>query len=150
MARSAKSRRWREESVTESALETRAWGRKLAEKLESGDCLLLIGDLGAGKTTLVQGIAEGLGIDPQQVISPSFVLIRELDGTMPLYHVDAYRIEDPQELVEVGIQEYFEKPGVVAVEWGEKVRPLAPARAIEIRLELMEEDRRRIRCASLP
>jgi tRNA threonylcarbamoyladenosine biosynthesis protein TsaE len=137
-----------EELTTRSAEETRAWGRKLAKRLKRGDCLLLIGELGAGKTTLVQGIAEGLEVDPKEVISPTFVLIREYGGKIPLYHVDAYRIKSAAELIEVGIEEYFHGPGIVVIEWGEKVRGIAPAEAIEIQLEILEGDHRRIRLAS--
>jgi len=137
-----------EELITKSAAETRAWGRKLAGRLRRGDCLLLIGELGAGKTTLVKGIAEGLGIDPKEVISPTFVLIREYDGKIPLYHVDAYRIRCAEELLEVGLEEYFRLGGIVVIEWGEKVRGIAPADALEIHLEILEGDRRRIRLVS--
>jgi tRNA threonylcarbamoyladenosine biosynthesis protein TsaE len=134
-----------EELTTESAEETRAWGRKLAGRLQPGDCLLLIGQLGAGKTTLVQGIAEGLQINPREVISPTFVLIREYDGKIPLYHIDAYRIQNPGELIEVGIEEYFRRPGIVVIEWGEKVRAIVPSEAIEVHFEILEGDRRKIR-----
>lgn len=148
MAASKRLRRSRELSkghITESAEETRAWGRKFAGGLKSGDCLLLIGELGVGKTTLVQGLAEGLGIDPRDVISPTFVLIREHEGEVPLYHVDAYRISAPEELVEVGFLEYFGRPGITVIEWGEKVRSLAPKDALEIHLEHLGGQRRRIR-----
>lgn len=144
MARSAKSRLSPEKVVTESAEETRAWGRKLAKQLHPGDCLLLIGELGAGKTTLVQGLAEGLGLDPKDIISPTFVLIREHEGKIPLYHIDAYRIQDPKELLEVGLAEYFERPGITVIEWGEKVREVAPQDALEIQLEILEGSRHRI------
>ncbi len=144
MKGSARSRPWTE-FFTQSPEETRAWGRGLAQRLKPGDCLLLMGDLGAGKTTLVQGVAEGLGIDPRAVISPTFVLIREYDGKIPLYHVDAYRIRDPRELLEVGLEEYFQRPGIMVIEWGEKVREIAPPDAMEIQLEILEGDRRRIR-----
>jgi tRNA threonylcarbamoyladenosine biosynthesis protein TsaE len=148
MAKSARSLPLSEELTTRSAEETRAWGKELAGRLKPGDCLLLVGELGAGKTTLVQGIAEGLGIDPKEVISPTFVLIREYGGKIPLYHVDAYRIKSTAELIEVGIEEYFHGPGIVVIEWGEKVRGIAPAEAIEIQLEILEGDHRRIRLAS--
>jgi len=150
MARSEKSQRWSEELITESAEETRAWGRKLAGRLRPGDCLLLIGELGAGKTTLVQGLAEGLGINPREVISPTFVLIREYDGRIPLYHIDAYRVQSPQELLEVGIEEYFRRGGIVVIEWGEKVRAIAPSEAIKVHFEILERDRRRIRLQGKP
>jgi len=134
-----------EEIITHSAEETRAWGKKLAQKLRPRDCLLLTGELGSGKTTLVQGLAEGLGINPKEILSPTFVLIHEHGGQRPLYHMDAYRIRSPEELLEVGLAEYFEKPGITVIEWGEKLRQLVPTRAIEIHLEILSGDRRRIR-----
>lgn len=149
MARSAKSRHSPEEVVTASADETRAWGRRLAQRLHPGDCLLLIGELGAGKTTLVQGLAEGLGLDAREIISPTFVLIREHEGKIPLYHIDAYRIQDPKELLEVGLAEYLERPGITVIEWGEKLREVVAHNAIEIRLEMLEGSRRRIRLTRL-
>ena len=145
MGKSVRSRRSTEETLTQSPEETQAWGEELAHGLRSGDCLLLSGELGAGKTTLVQGIARGLGIDPKEIISPTFVLIREHNGRIPLYHIDAYRITDPKELLEVGLLEYFEKPGLTIIEWGEKVRALAPVDALEIHLEISQGDERRIR-----
>lgn len=135
------------EFITESAEETRARARQLAKELKSGDVLLLIGELGAGKTTFVQGLAEGLGLDPKQVSSPTFVLIQEYsgEGATPLHHVDAYRVQDARELLEVGLEEYFERPGITVIEWGDKVRELVPPNAIEIHFEIFEGDRRRIR-----
>lgn len=145
MGKSARSRRSTEEFITHNPEETQAWGEKLAHQLHTGDCLLLTGQLGAGKTTLVQGIARGLEIDPKEILSPTFVLIREHAGKTPLYHIDAYRITNPKELLEVGLLEYFEKPGITIIEWGEKIRALAPADAIEIHLEILQGDDRRIR-----
>ena len=135
------------ECLTESAEETRALARRLAQTLKPGDVVLLMGELGAGKTTFVQGLAEGLGLDPKRVTSPTFVLIQEYtrEGGMPLYHVDAYRVRDPRELLEVGLEEYFERPGVTVIEWGDKVRELVPPDAIEVHFEVLEGDRRRIR-----
>ncbi len=120
--------------------------RRLAQTLQPGDILLLIGELGAGKTTFVQGLAEGLGIDPKLISSPTFVLIQEYEGgKLPLYHVDAYRIRDPRELSEVGLEEYFERGGVVVIEWGDKLRELVPSQAIEVHFEIVDEYRRKIR-----
>ncbi len=137
-----------EEHVTEGPEGTRALARRLARTLKPGDVLLLIGDLGAGKTTFVRGLAEGLGVEPELVSSPTFVLIQEYEGgRLPLYHVDAYRVRDPRELLEVGLEECFERGGVVAIEWGEKLEGLVPpsSRVLEIRFELLDERRRRVR-----
>ena len=120
--------------------------QRLAQTLQPGDILLLIGELGAGKTTFVQGLAEGLGIDPKLISSPTFVLIQEYEGgKLPLYHVDAYRIRDPRELSEVGLEEYFERGGVVVIEWGDKLKELVPSQAIEVHFEIVDEYRRKIR-----
>lgn len=147
MTTSERSRPSESELITQSAEETRALARRLARQLRSGEVILLVGELGAGKTTFVQGLAEGLGLDPHQVSSPTFVLIQEYEreGALPLYHVDAYRVRDPRELLEVGLEEYFERHGITVIEWGDKVRELVPPEAIEIHFEVLEGDRRRIR-----
>ena len=151
MTKSERSRPSELECITRSAEETRALARRLARQLRPGDVVLLVGELGAGKTTFVRGLAEGLGLDPGWVSSPTFVLIQEYEreGAPPLYHVDAYRVRDPRELVEVGLEEYFERPGITVIEWGDKVRELVPPGAIEVHFEVLEGDRRRIRVQRL-
>lgn len=133
------------EYISKSAEETRRIGQELAQRLKPGDCLVLIGELGAGKTTLVQGIAKGLGLK-ESVISPSFVLVREYKGRLPLYHVDAYRVRRPQELLEIGLDDYVLSEGIVAIEWGDKVRNILPG-CIEITIEIVAEGQRRIKMA---
>lgn len=130
--------------LSNSLEQTHAWGRKLGRRLTPGACVLLIGDLGAGKTTLARGIAEGLDIKPAEIHSPTFVLIHEHEGRLPLYHVDAYRVSNPDELIEVGFLEYVNGDGVTVIEWGDRVRELAPDDAWEIHLSHVDEDRRRI------
>lgn len=103
---------------------------------------MLIGELGAGKTTLLQGIAKGLGIR-ESVISPSFILVREYLGRIPFYHFDAYRIRGPHELIEIGLEEYILSEGIVAIEWGEKVKNLLPG-FVEITIEIVAEGHRKI------
>ncbi|MBI1729635.1 tRNA (adenosine(37)-N6)-threonylcarbamoyltransferase complex ATPase subunit type 1 TsaE [Candidatus Acetothermia bacterium] len=133
-----------EEFISNSSEETRAWGKKLAQRLGDWACILLVGNLGAGKTTLVKGIAEELGIDPNAVTSPTFVLIREHYGRIRLIHADAYRAASTKEFIEVGLAEYLEQPGIVVIEWGEKLAELVPAHAIWIRIEILDGTRRRI------
>jgi len=152
MAKSERSprstERVEEEHVTEGPEGTRALARRLAQTLKPGDVLLLVGELGAGKTTFVRGLAEGLGVEPKLVSSPTFVLIQEYEGgRLPLYHIDAYRVQDPHELLEVGLEECFERGGVVVIEWGERLRGLVPpsSRVLEVRFELLDEHRRRVR-----
>jgi tRNA threonylcarbamoyladenosine biosynthesis protein TsaE len=107
--------------TTHSEDDTAALGRELAATLSAGDVLLLYGDLGAGKTAFVRGLAEGLGVDRGEVSSPTFTLIQEYrGGRLPLFHVDLYRIEDPREFDELGLDEIAED-GVLAIEWAEKL-----------------------------
>lgn len=104
-----------------SEVETRKIGEKLVCSLTLPALVLLQGELGAGKTVFVKGMAQGLGIDPEEVRSPTFALIHEyLQGRVPLYHMDFYRLERWEEVVHLGFEEYLDKEGVVVVEWGDK------------------------------
>ncbi len=105
--------------LSRSEEETREIGRRISSYLREGDILLIRGELGAGKTRLVQGIATGLGIS-EHIISPTYTLIREYRGRLPLYHVDLYRLEE-KDLPSLGLEEYLEDDGVICVEWGEKL-----------------------------
>lgn len=145
---SRKSKRYIEDIITSSPSETVSLGERLSAQLDPGMTILLIGDLGAGKTTFVKGIARGLNIDPDEVISPTFVLLREHTGKIPLYHADAYRTEDSGELIEFGGAEYFNSDGIFVVEWGERWENLAPQDAIRIEIELLEGDRRKFKISS--
>jgi tRNA threonylcarbamoyladenosine biosynthesis protein TsaE len=122
------SRATREPSYTlrsESAARTRVLGEKLGALLRPGDMLLLTGELGAGKTTLTQGIGVGLGV--QAVInSPTFTLLKEYEGRLPLHHFDLYRLDSPDELYALGFDEYFQADGVSVVEWAERGEPDQP------------------------
>ena len=129
--------------MTGSADETRAVGEALGRALLGGEIVLLIGQLGAGKTTLTQGLAVGLGIDGYTK-SPSFVLMNEYRGRVPLYHLDLFRIETPEEVWDLGIEEYIGGAGVVAVEWADRARAAFPEEAVEVEIEVTGEDRRRI------
>lgn len=122
-------RRWR----TRSAAETRELGRKLAPELAPDGVLLLSGELGSGKTVLAQGIGEGLGIDPREVQSPTFTLIREHRGRGGrLVHVDLYRL-DPAEAAALGLDELLAGPGVKVVEWAERLPfPVPGARRLRL------------------
>src|SRR2546425_7132359 len=129
--------------LTRSEEETIALGESLARELPSRAVVLLIGDLGAGKTTLAKGIVKGLGAgEPDDVSSPTFTLIHEY-GTR-VYHIDLYRLDRAAEAAALGIEELFDKEAVVLIEWGERFPELWPAEHIEIRLEQGEGDDRRI------
>lgn len=119
---------------------TRALGQRLGRQLEPGDVLLLEGDLGAGKTTLVQGLAAGLGI-AEPAVSPTFALLHELAGPVPLRHLDLYRLS-PGDLVHLGAEEWFEPDAVVAIEWADRLGPYRPREFLEIALETEGQGRR--------
>jgi tRNA threonylcarbamoyladenosine biosynthesis protein TsaE len=107
--------------ATASESETTAVGRELAGTLRAGDVVLLYGDLGAGKTAFVKGLAEGLGVPPEEVSSPTFTLVQEYrGGRVTLYHVDLYRLDDPREIGDLGLDEIADG-GVLAIEWAEKL-----------------------------
>ena len=116
------------ELIIKNENETREFGLKLAEELEAGDVLALIGDLGTGKTALTGYIAQGLGIS-DNIISPTFTIVREYtDGRLPLYHFDVYRLADSEEMFDIGAEEYFyEKGGVCVIEWADIVEDILPA-----------------------
>jgi len=121
--------------TTHAEKETADAGRQLARTLGSGSIVLVSGELGAGKTAFVRGIAEGLGIDPTQVTSPTFALVQEYrGGRLPLYHVDLYRLE-PAEADDLGLDEMTLAGGVTAIEWSERL-PRAFEGAIAVRIEL--------------
>ncbi len=113
------------ELVSHSPEETQKLGRRLGEIAQPGDVFLLVGDLGSGKTCLTQGIAWGLGIK-EYALSPSFVIIRELYGRLPLYHIDLYRLDRIEESMDLGLDDYLYGRGVCVVEWAEKALSLMP------------------------
>ena len=118
---------------TRNPQETQAFGAALAQRLTVGDVLCFYGDLGAGKTTCIQGICRGLGVT-QAITSPTFTLINEYRGNWPVYHFDFYRIADETEAVELGLSEYFYDDGVCLLEWPERIQSLLPTRRWEIRM----------------
>jgi len=129
---------------TSSEAETIALGRRIAAELPRKAVVLLIGNLGAGKTTLAKGIAEGLGAAAgDEVSSPTFTLIHEY-GEGRLYHVDLYRLEEPREVETLGLDELFDREAVVLIEWGERFPQLLPAERVEIRLRAVEDEEREI------
>jgi tRNA threonylcarbamoyladenosine biosynthesis protein TsaE len=111
-------------------------GTLLAEALPPSATIALCGTLGAGKTRLVQAVAEALGVPEGEVVSPTFVLLKEYAGRRPVYHFDAYRIRDDDEFLELGPDEYFESGGIVFVEWAERVRGCLPREYLRIDIEV--------------
>ena len=129
---------------THSEEETIALGRKIAQELPRRCVVLLIGNLGAGKTTLAKGILSGLGAaDPEEVTSPTFTLIHEYDRGR-VYHIDLYRLDTVQQLATLGLEEIFDRDAVVLVEWGERFPQVFPADRIEVRLQAASDSVRSI------
>ena len=122
---------------------TATLGRALAAVLPPGTTVALCGTLGAGKTRLVQAIAEALGVDRREVVSPTFVLIQEHRGRRTIYHIDAYRLRDDDEFQQLGPDEYFESDGLVLIEWADRVEGSLPRDYVEIRIEVTGAESRR-------
>ncbi len=127
---------------THSEQETIELGRRIARELPSRAVVLLIGNLGAGKTTLAKGIVSGLNsAQPEEVSSPTFTLIHEHGR---VYHIDLYRLDLPEQAATLGLDEIFDRDAVVLIEWGERFPQLIPADHFEIRLRALDEDRREL------
>jgi len=134
---------------TASEAETVALGERLARELPPRGVVLLIGNLGAGKTTLAKGIVNGLGAAaPDEVSSPTFTLIHEY-GKGRVYHVDLYRLDEPREVATLGLEEIFDRDAVVLIEWGERFPRLLPANRTEIRISWVGDDEREIEVTEL-
>ena len=130
---------------TASEEETIALGERLARTLPRGAAVLLIGNLGAGKTTLAKGIVQGLGAAPaDEVSSPTFTLIHEYGSPPAVYHVDLYRLSSARDAATLGLDELFDSPALVIVEWGERFPELMPPDRVEIRLRALADDEREI------
>ncbi len=130
--------------------ETRDFGRKLASLLPRKAVVILIGELGAGKTTLTKGIVDGRGAaNPDDVSSPTFTLIHEYGNPVSVYHVDLYRLDTPEQARRSGLEELFDQPALVLIEWGDRWPELMPDDRIEIRLVHESDDRRRIEVSGL-
>ena len=120
-------------------------GEELAHALPRKRAVLLIGNLGAGKTTMAKGIVRGLGAaEPEEVASPTFTLIHEYGSDGRVYHIDLYRLDEPREVATLGLDEIFDKDAVVLIEWGERFPQLMPAERTEIRIRVTGNDEREI------
>jgi tRNA threonylcarbamoyladenosine biosynthesis protein TsaE len=128
---------------------TAALGAALAEVLPEGATVAICGTLGAGKTRLVQAIAEAVGVDRRNVLSPTFVLIQEYHGTRTVYHIDAYRLRDEDEFLALGAEEYFDSDGLVLVEWADRVQGCLPKDRIEIHIEVTGPESRQFDVVSV-
>jgi len=119
--------------LSNSAEETEQFGHKLAQQLKPGDVLAFFGDLGSGKTTLIKGICKGLEVEAD-ITSPTFTIIHEYSGRLPVYHFDFYRITNSHEVWALGGDEYFYGEGVCLIEWADKIQDFLPESRIEIHL----------------
>src|SRR6185437_9266546 len=135
--------------ISVNAAETKALGERLAEKIETGDVLALVGDLGAGKTQFVKGLARGLGSN-EAVTSPTFTLLHEYrGGRLPIYHFDFYRIENLTALWAIGFDETVLGDGVSVIEWADRFGEAIPPQARWISFEIASENQRRINLSAL-
>ena len=133
------------ETLTASVTETEEIARALAASMRGGEVVLLSGELGAGKTAFVRGLARGLGVDPEEVASPTFVLLTSYPGRLRLHHADLYRLAGNGDDRELGLEELPGPAGVLAIEWAERLSLRPWARTIEVTLQHAGEDRRLVR-----
>jgi tRNA threonylcarbamoyladenosine biosynthesis protein TsaE len=128
--------------------ETKSWGRRLASLLEGGELIGLIGDLGAGKTVFIKGLARGLSLREEDILSPTFTMVQEHHGRFPLYHIDLYRLEEAT-LDDLGLREYLFSEGVAAVEWFERLRGGREMDYLSVRITYAGANLRRIELSAI-
>lgn len=131
------------ELISDSEEQTKKIAREFAEGLNKGDIVCLEGELGAGKTHFVKGMAAAFDIDESHVQSPTFTLINEYEGSLPLYHFDCYRMESVKEALEIGAEEYFYGEGVSVIEWPDRIREILPPEAIWIAITSLAPTKRK-------
>ena len=131
---------------TQSATETVQFGTRIGKLLRAGDVIALVGELGSGKTHLIKGLAAGVGVERSHcIVSPSFTLLHEYQGRIPFFHVDLFRLAREEEAEDLGLEEYFARGGVTAIEWADKIPSLLPKELIWINLRYLGEKARLIR-----
>jgi len=136
--------------ITRDREETISAAERLAKGLKKGDVVLLYGDLGSGKTTFTKGIGKGLGVkDALHINSPTFVLIKEYEAGIPLYHLDLYRLDGLRDIEDIAIEEYIYGNGVTVIEWAEKIKDILPEKHIAVRFTIRGEQEREIRIEDL-
>mgnify|MGYP001603521125 CR=1 FL=1 len=130
--------------ITSSPEQTWEIGRMLGKLLAAGDTVCLYGDLGSGKTNFAYGIARGLDVREQYITSPTFTFVNEYQGRVPLYHLDLYRLKGPDELENIGFDEYIESDGVTVIEWAERVEDELPVEHLSVYLSAVDEKSREL------
>jgi len=133
----------KEEFISESEEQTKKFAGEFARRLKAGDVVCLKGGLGAGKTHFVKGMAEAFDIEETEVQSPTFTLINEYRGSIPLYHFDCYRMESVREALEIGAEEYFYGEGVSVIEWPERIQEIIPPEAVWITITSLAPTKRK-------
>jgi len=133
---------------TQNTEETIDLGKRIGSVLTKGTVIGFFGDLGSGKTTMIKGFAQGLGVK-ELVKSPSFVVVTEYQGRFPVYHIDLYRISKPSELLEIGFEQYLYGDGVCLIEWAERAGKLLPENGVKVQIEIIDKDQRKITIANL-
>ncbi|HEY9165446.1 MAG TPA: tRNA (adenosine(37)-N6)-threonylcarbamoyltransferase complex ATPase subunit type 1 TsaE [Candidatus Kryptonia bacterium] len=134
--------------ISKAESETIALGKKFAGQLKEGGFVALYGELGAGKTQFVKGVCEALKVT-EVVNSPTFTIVNEYHGTMPVFHIDLYRLSNVDEILGIGFDEYLEAGGICLVEWAEKLDGIIPGRRFDVKLAVVDESTREISIASL-
>lgn len=129
--------------LSHSSEQTLQFACQWAKQLDRGSVIVLVGPLGAGKTVFTKGVAHGLGVE-ELVNSPTFVLVNEYQGQMPLYHLDLYRADTDAQADSIGYEEYLDPDGVTLIEWGEKIKNSLPKKAIWVEFEILGEKGRKI------
>jgi tRNA threonylcarbamoyladenosine biosynthesis protein TsaE len=139
------------EIYSQSPAATLTLGKKIGSNLTDGSIIAMSGELGCGKTLLTRGICEGLGVPPRHVSSPTFVLVNEYKGRLPVFHMDLYRLGDINDGFEIGIMDYFARAeaGVMLIEWAEKMISLLPQDMLRIEFEILGDKKRRIKFNSV-
>lgn len=134
--------------ISNSVSQTQTIAKRLAKLLKPGDVFALIGNLGSGKTVFVKGLAEGLGCRKKDVISPTFVLLRQYKGQMALNHFDLYRLKNMRQLIDIGYEEYFYSDGVAVIEWADRIESALPKEHIRIEFTIRNDNKRLIKITS--
>jgi tRNA threonylcarbamoyladenosine biosynthesis protein TsaE len=135
--------------ISRSLNHTLAIGRAISRNLQLGDIICLFGQLGSGKTVLTKGIAQGLGIKKEKIISPTFVLIREYKAKFPFYHFDLYRLKEPQDIFNLGYEDYLYNEGITVIEWADRLKYLLPREHLKVELFIKSNSQRLIKFRAL-
>ena len=130
--------------VADSVEKTNSLGRELGSVMRAGDMIALSGELGAGKTTFVKALATGLGISEDDVSSPSYTLLNEYDGRIPMYHFDLYRLEGADDVDDLGFDEYMDGDGLAVVEWADVAPQILPSEYLEIKIMIKGKESRNL------